>query len=436
MATFSWSDAFHAALNPCLSCIRSPPPSSDPHQQHRRYSDLERLLANDSTASLDHDADALSLHSNAGRGGTRRKKSVFPKSITLFGYHLFGRPPIHLPEDEPSLEPSRPIRPPHTDRVVSTASLDPIPDAAPLDADAIQARANEEAERAERKKRRREKREAKRAALALAMQNGGNEGEGAFEGFQGSGPVQFGRGLYSDETSSASGSGSGYSRPRITTQQPEERYMDDVDGDADGDFDALAYSRRAPRGTSANGSDSRSRTSASQSQGPLSPGIASYNHQALSSSPMPHSPLSPHHDPSITRQKKHKKTKSSRTGSSKKSGSSAASFSVPSPSADGFPHEPAVAVAGASEGQAFEGFPDDLQELPTAHAIATFPDAQVASPGLPSPGLASPATPFPSREAGAALDHSVGLNTCIIISYYLWIFIALSCCIYPLPSML
>ncbi|VDB87772.1 unnamed protein product [Peniophora sp. CBMAI 1063] len=122
MATFSWSDAFHAALGPCLSSIRTPPPSSNPHQQrqHRRYSDLERLLANDSIASLDHDVDALSLHSNVGCGGARRKKSVFPKGITLFGFHL--------PDDNnlPSFEPSRPIRPTRTERVVRGASLDPI----------------------------------------------------------------------------------------------------------------------------------------------------------------------------------------------------------------------------------------------------------------------------------------------------------------------
>lgn len=85
-----------------------------------------------------------------------------------------------------------------------------------------------------------------------------------------------------------------------------------------------------------------------------------------------------------------------------------ASFGVPSPSTEAFPHEPAV-IEGSKKGQAFEGFPDDLQELPTAHTNATLPEAQLhntvnelSSPGigLLSLGLSSTEDAFPSPGFG------------------------------------
>ncbi|KAI0069749.1 hypothetical protein K474DRAFT_992611 [Panus rudis PR-1116 ss-1] len=197
MDHFSWYDTFQAAISPCLSCLgrSSAPqlPESDDEQSHRRHArsdELEGLLADASD-----DAETLSLHSNIGDQGRARRKKRRPKKwIRFFGYDLFGRPPIQLPESEDEGEgDSRPRRSNGRSgdrtRTISTSTLDS--DASPLDPSAIdelssariaETLAREEEERRakeERRRKRRERKEAKRAALALAM-----AGDGEFEGFQ------------------------------------------------------------------------------------------------------------------------------------------------------------------------------------------------------------------------------------------------------------
>jgi len=124
------------------------------------------------------DADALSLHSHIGRqDGRKRVKRTRRKnrrSITLFGFGLFGRPVPELEDDEGDA-PSRVAR-------ISSSTLDS--DARPLAEDAIaqlsaqpQSRHAADEERKARKRRRRQQ----RAAARLDTQSG------AFEGFQGSG---------------------------------------------------------------------------------------------------------------------------------------------------------------------------------------------------------------------------------------------------------
>ena len=122
---FSWTDVTQIALGSCMTCLR-PVSSSDslhtnrrpnstssgeqrpepynpvipPHPPHRP-DELPSLPADSS------DGETLSLHSNHRRGGRRggRRKSKSsangkPQRITLFALDLFGRPPIHLPDDD------------------------------------------------------------------------------------------------------------------------------------------------------------------------------------------------------------------------------------------------------------------------------------------------------------------------------------------------
>lgn len=205
MTEFSWSDGVRAALSPCLSCFqsRSDPLSeddADSHNRHRgpdfvpraRLDELEGLLADAD------DAETLSLHSNVGRPSARRKKRSKrnPKNIQLFGFNLFGRPPIQLPEDddEDNVDESHDAarrRP----RTISNSTVDS--DAAPLDPATIaqlsaarqaENAAQQDAERLAKEERRRRKREKKKvlqqAALAAALERGDG---GEFEGF----PVSF-----------------------------------------------------------------------------------------------------------------------------------------------------------------------------------------------------------------------------------------------------
>ncbi|KAI0030273.1 hypothetical protein K488DRAFT_87908 [Vararia minispora EC-137] len=390
MATFSWSDYAHAVLAPCLACLRAATPhphlgpDADDSAPRNRFDDLERLLA-ESSSSLD--AETLSLHSTIGSGTPRRarRRSVFPKTITLFGFHLFGRPPIHLPDGERDAPAPPASRPPLGAR--SSSTLDS--DAAPLDAAAIAARAREEAERAERRAQRRARKEMRRAALALAMDSA--DPDGAFEGFQGSGgagysriPAPFVR--TGSDSGSGSGSGSGARSARVV------QVDDDDDEEADGaDFDARAYTRRAPGGSSAGGSDSRSRTSASYSAGqpsPLGAAPAPYDSQAALDSQQQHLP--PHGLGPLPPKKK-KKAKSAAS-------SSAASTSVASPAQPAFPAlEPLV----VDTGPAFEGFTDDSQDLPSRAGLQELP-TRVGAPdasSFPSAGL-SPANGFPSAGFG------------------------------------
>lgn len=195
MERFSWTDNLRAALAPCLTCLqpRRDDEDEDERQQYNhhysargpdyvpraRADELEGLLQDTD------DAETLSLHSNIGRDDGRKRKRRRPrKGIKLFGFDLFGKPPIQLPEDDDDGIGRR-----ARSRTVSASTLDS--DAAPLDPSTIEqlstARAAEGAAqrdterlaKEERRRRRREKKAAREAALALALDRSQDD----FEGF-------------------------------------------------------------------------------------------------------------------------------------------------------------------------------------------------------------------------------------------------------------
>ncbi|KAH9005565.1 hypothetical protein EDB86DRAFT_1458887 [Lactarius hatsudake] len=365
MESFSWSDSLRALAAPCLSCLRA---------SKTERNDLEDLLVDSASGTTtDRDAETLSLHSNPG--APRRKRTRFTKSIRLFGWNLFGRPPIRLPDDDEEEEEegreqgqgsgsrrrSRRAPPP----ALSSSTLDS--DAAPLDSAAIEShatkRAEEEAARAERRARRRERKERKSAALALALEHGSVlDGNAEFEGFPGSG----GR------------------RPPLPAspfaRSSEGDSRDDDEDDDEGDFGAGAYARRTRGGSdSGRGSDSRSRTSTSLSSGPQLHGQP-YNHHYISQQPSAHPAVPP---PAVTHRSK--KGKSSRSSASKTSSSSRRSRSSPSASQSPSLASPVAtqfldaAAPAPRTAQEFEGFPSDLG-LHTA-------GIERLSSGFPSPGI-------------------------------------------------
>ncbi|KAH9171550.1 hypothetical protein EDB89DRAFT_2070655 [Lactarius sanguifluus] len=370
MESFSWSDSLRALAAPCLSCLRA---------SKTERNDLEDLLADSASGTTtDRDAETLSLHSNPG--APRRKRTRFTKSIRLFGWNLFGRPPIRLPDDDEDDEEgqeqgqgsgsrrrSRRVPPP----TLSSSTLDS--DAAPLDSAAIEShatkRAEEEAARAERRARRRERKERKSAALAQALEHAAVlDGNAEFEGFPGSG----GR------------------RPPLPAspfaRSSEGDYQDDDDDDEEeGDFGAGAYARRTRGGSdSGRGSDSRSRTSTSLSSGPQQQQGPSYNHHYISQQPSAHPAVPPPAVPSLHTQRS-KKGKSSRSSASKTSSSSRRSRSSPSASQSPSLASPVAtqfldaAAPAPRTAQEFEGFPSDLG-LHTA-------GIERLSSGFPSPGI-------------------------------------------------
>ncbi|KAI0052040.1 hypothetical protein FA95DRAFT_1554009 [Auriscalpium vulgare] len=385
MEHFSWSDTLRALASPCLGCLRasSPHPYLPEYERESGSSALEGLLA-DSTSSTD-DAETLSLHSNIGTPGEhRRKKRRFNKHIRLFGFDLFGRPPIQLPPDDDEAEERRRRR--EQRRGLSSSTLDS--DAAPLDAAVIDSRVDEHAreqeEVAARRARKQERKELRRAARALALQHGGE----AFEGFQGSGsgpggiPSPFLNGGGSLADSESVGSGSVAREGRVGEDVGED------DGDA-GDFDAHAYTRRARGAPSERDSDSRSRTSATRSSHSGAAG-AEYNHHFLSqpsqsSQPTSPSPLSATFPSPATvkpKKTKSKSSKSSRSRSSKStsSASASASASLASPVAPQFISMP------EPQAQEFEGFPGDMGAM---HVVTEGLRAEGAG-GFPSGGFPSP----------------------------------------------
>lgn len=360
MDNFSWSDGVRAVFGSCLPCLngRSTDSQFNDDGSHRvrraRADELEGLLADVDT---DTEADTMSLHSNLGSGdaNARRKKKRGPKKhVRLWGWDLFGRPPVQLPESDDEGENSirRQRRRPGT---ISSSTLDS--DASPLDPSTIerlssptphpnfsrgltdaQLSAEEEAQRLieERRERKRERREIKRAAKALAL--GMDEQE--FEGFQGSGS-----------------NAPSYPQQRMpfVPSHPEEEFggfvdVDEADAEADEelDFGAESYTRRAPGGGS-NGSDSRSRTTTSEQQS----GVA-YNHHYLSATQIPSSPtavpLPSSPSPLSDQPPRQKKKKSSGSKKSKSSSSTSQSLSLPSPVQNAFPHrDPHVVEDGNLE---------------------------------------------------------------------------------------
>ena len=148
-------------------CLARPSSPDVADTNHGERDELEGLLASDDAA------DTLSLHSNVGRrrGKNKKKKtrrrvgwgiagrdqnSTGPKTVQLFGWHLFGKP-LHTPPEEETpftnaqvdlsssdegesdregLTSTQP-GPSSMPRLLSTSTLDSIPDAAPLEESAI-----------------------------------------------------------------------------------------------------------------------------------------------------------------------------------------------------------------------------------------------------------------------------------------------------------
>src|SRR6266540_1961800 len=115
MATFSWSDTLKIVFKSCSSCLwtNSEDDGLSNSEEHNpainnipraRPDELQGLLADVDT---DVEAERMSLHSNPGVGSQRKRKknrrktkrTDNPRRITLFGYNLFGRPPIQLADD-------------------------------------------------------------------------------------------------------------------------------------------------------------------------------------------------------------------------------------------------------------------------------------------------------------------------------------------------
>ena len=387
MESFSWSDSLRALAAPCLSCFRT---------SKTERNDLEDLLVDSGSTitTANRDAETLSLHSNPGT--PRRKPARFTKNIRLFGWNLFGRPPIRLPDDDDEDDDDtagrqgggsrRTRRPPPPPTTLSTSTLALDSDAAPLDSAVIESHATkhaeEEAARAERRARRRERKEVKRAALARALERAAVlDANAEFEGFPGSGGLR--------------------PPPASPFARGSEDYRDDndeEDEDEEGDFGAGAYARRTRGGSdSGRGSDSRSRTSTSLSsqQQQAQP----YNHHYISQQPSaytaaPLPPAVPAH--------RSKNGKSSRSSGSKTSSSSKRSRSSPSASQSPSLASPVAATqflgavpATPHTAREFEGFPSDLG-LHTA-------GIERLSSGFPSPGFGGPRNG--KRDMGAFLAN-------------------------------
>ncbi|OBZ78178.1 hypothetical protein A0H81_02712 [Grifola frondosa] len=402
-----------------------------------RPDELEGLLADTSDA----DAETLSLHSNLGDDRRRRKRRRPHKIIRFFGFDLFGRPPIHLPESDDEGGRSR---------TISSSTLDS--DASPLDASVIEqlsaaraaaaAAAEEEALRVkeDRRRQRRERKELKRAALAMSLNMQATQGE-QFEGFQGSGSAhppfrhavppgscdqfieQDGENMYRCNTCQKRFVTIPYTEKHIVNKHPELlRHLEeilhsnnsafssgsmsatdslefgpfaqvqgeldaDADADADGaDFGAESYTRpkshSASTGTGTSStSDSRSRTSDSRSY--HSNGDPTrYNHHYLSQQSQPHppSPLSP------KPKSKRKSSKSKSTSSTSQSPSlrSPPLSDVASPRV--FAHASAHLLPGIPDAETdehFEGFPGEI--VPPTPKREDSPS--VAAEAFPSVGL-------------------------------------------------
>lgn len=282
---FSYKDSIQAALASCMPCfsgIASATSNDNARSNVRTHrspsNELEGLLRD-----TDTEIETLSLHSNIGAGRRKpRKRPAF--SLTLFGYTLFGRPPIYLSDDEDEQG--------WRGRALGTPSSSTLDsDAAPLDASAIarlsspdraeaeQHRRDEEAQRkVERKARRKARKERERMATLLSL-NGGSLVKGSdFEGFQGSGESaipsllanEFRPSVQGQEELSAVGEGEG---------------SEDID---DADLGGELYTRKKRQSVwSGSGSDSRSRTSASVSNGDAH---LHYNHHQLAQAVPPSYP--------------------------------------------------------------------------------------------------------------------------------------------------
>ncbi|KAJ4480873.1 hypothetical protein J3R30DRAFT_2367291 [Lentinula aciculospora] len=197
----SWTDVLHSAFGSCLHCFKSTSRDNDSDSVQRPPRYLESLLT-EPLLDTDTEAEIVSLHSSVGDNNRRRRKQK-QKQVTFFGFDLFGKRstgPIHLPEDEEEVDEllRRSRRQKQRSTRISSPSLPSaitfdgsVSDAAPLDSAVIDERVIEEEERRavkerekeERRRKRKERKEMKKLAQVLLQ----NEGQGEFEGFQGSG---------------------------------------------------------------------------------------------------------------------------------------------------------------------------------------------------------------------------------------------------------
>jgi len=429
MASFSWSDGIQAAFAPCLACLqrgRSGPQleESDDESQHQhghvppraRPDELEGLLADSD------DAETLSLHSNLGdQDRRRRRRRKQPRGIRVFGFYLFGKPPIYLTDDEDdstsALGPGssrhrrggshsqpRPRANDDRSRIISTDTLDS--DAAQLDAATIDemsaARLAESLKREEeerklkedRRKLRRERKELKKAALQLALAQAEANGGAGFEGFQGSGPeyghipspfrhyATDGSDMSSPHTHEEFGPfehGQLFQAPVVLPrQESEEAEMDGAD------FGAENYNRRAPGGSSnGGGSDSRSGTSASMSNIGSSRHHRQYSYQQPSThGGAPFSPLSPQ-DPDVTPTQRKKSRKSARHSISTTSQSTGSGPMSPPLPAQGFAPQPLIATPENGYDYRLPGMgPDSVDSFVDSNAVSAFPSTGLLRGGM------------------------------------------------------
>ncbi|KAL5521714.1 hypothetical protein ACEPAF_2462 [Sanghuangporus sanghuang] len=348
MDDFSWTDGVRATISTCLPCFSSRTAHSEAEQeqensstrrgQQTRYEELEGLLRNDPSDTDGGDAETMSLHSNLGSGEGRRKrnknrrKNRNYKSVQLFGFHLFGRPPIQLSDSENDDEEvdgshrrrarNRPghltigqLSSAHSSSSAdaetfgafdSDASpLDPtlISQLSPQDAAARAARAaaereeeearrrQEQLEKEERRRRRRERKEAeRRAAMGVSMD--GQE----FEGFPGSGSLRppfspLSPGSLSSIPTSPPAPAEEFGPyvgalplpPLASANPPRSRHGlaagDDGEGEDEADFGGEAYTRKAhPSSRGSRGSDNSRSHSQSQSQTSASRSNADSSH--------------------------------------------------------------------------------------------------------------------------------------------------------------
>lgn len=384
MAAFSWSDTFKiglkTAFQSCFPCSRLNASDTASFQdadcQHSgsslipraRPDELQGLLADPDT---DGEAETMSLHSNPGhtlrKKRKNRRKSKNPgKVVSLFGYNLFGRPPIQLANDsEDALYIRRGSLTPNTH---STTSSTFDSDAAPLDADAIDALSSPTTataaiealrlrEKEERRRQRKEKKEIERLAKEIAKKNVAGEGE-EFEGFQGSGGEPLQRQSLPTKVLSEYGSSS---RSGPKSEPTSERHSLQPEADGVADLDGGVYTRNTSRSSSHRGSDSRSRTSASMSDRARqsnSPHLADPAGSIPTEGPLKHGKS---------------KSSSSRTSKSRSSATTSQSPSQSSPIATNLTLETQriVSPSTVEQGQGFFDLEDELP--PRNQESAYFP---------------------------------------------------------------
>ncbi|KAG6379497.1 hypothetical protein JVT61DRAFT_9988 [Boletus reticuloceps] len=339
MVKFSYTDTVRAAFASCLPCFTPSPSesasSSPPNaastsllsEPRSTSTSAIRPSSSSSSNDLEHllrdpDSDGISLHSNLGaaphRRARRRRRPKF--SMTLFGYTLFGRPPIYLADDEE--DDSHGMSNGRARALITNSSSTLDSDAAPLDASTIERLtspdhyaalaaereserqrlvAEEEARRKAERRARRQERKARARAVALMSLTGASPHPDVdtFEGFQGSGMVP---------TSLSHQAGHVIpDRPGPDVDHDGSNASHSSDAD-DADLGGELYARKKkPSGArSGSGSDSRSRTSTSFSFGDTSHIQNVSTHVTHQFIPYPHTEM---HLPAPMRKTPHRSSK-------------------------------------------------------------------------------------------------------------------------------